>query len=149
MLVDGLLAGVGAAVRQAIWRPEFPLFLRSRQPTPWHRALERKPVAFLLASGLSSAVPDPLRYRSAGRVSLRRASYRRHRVHVRSGDSSSGSIARPLPPGCASFASVGAGAFGIRREGMEIPDAYRMDGGADQLFLASSVQRQLGARVWA
>ena len=31
---------------------------------------------------------------------------------------------------------------------MEMADAHRMDSGADQLFLATAVQRELGQRNW-
>ena len=111
--LDCMAAGLGAGVLEALWGAEFSLFLRSREFFDCDSPLDGEPADFLVASGGATCLSDILRARPSRRVALGATCNRRHRIHVRSGNSGLGASARAVSPGGSTTVALGSAAVGV------------------------------------
>src|SRR5258708_30625260 len=142
--LDRLGDRLGPVLLDPIRPAKLPVLLRSGKPLPHARPVVGEPSDFLLASGRTAAVPDPLRHRLGRGFQHWLPPGGRQGIHVRSQRTFIHSPAQLVSRGHSSAVAVGHLAPGLRRSRMALPDPDRLGGGSRQLFLASAVRRELG-----
>ena len=105
--MDPWARGVGTAVLEAVWSPEFSLFLRLGNLFHSSGPVAGELTAFFMASYRVASIPDPLCHRFVGCSHNREARHRRYGIHVRHWRAAVSPAAKSISPDYTAAAPVG------------------------------------------